>query len=46
MKEEILSLRKLGMSLAEIAMRTGYSLTDVCQIVYDENSKDKHDSGR
>lgn len=43
MKEEILALRKLGLSILEIAKRTGYSLTEVCDVVYTQNQEDKDD---
>lgn len=40
MREEILALRKLGLSIAEIAERTGYRLTEVCNVIYEQNDKD------
>lgn len=40
MKSEILSLRKLGMSIGEISRRTGYTITQVCEVVYQQNQED------
>ncbi len=41
MKDEILALRKLGHFIAEIVHITGYRLHTVCEIIYNENNKDK-----
>lgn len=41
MKEEILALRKLGMSIGEISEVTGYSVTEVSTVIYNQNNKDK-----
>jgi DNA-binding transcriptional regulator GbsR (MarR family) len=40
MNEEILALRKLGLSIGEIAERTGYSITKVCEVIQAQNDKD------
>lgn len=42
MKEEILALRRLGHTLSQISEMTGYSLTDVCKVVYDQNNEEKY----
>lgn len=41
MKDEILALRKLGFSIAEIVKETGCSVTEVCDVVYKQNNEDK-----
>lgn len=40
MKEEILALRDLGVSISEISHRTGYSLTEICEVLYRQNQED------
>jgi DNA-binding transcriptional regulator GbsR (MarR family) len=40
MEQEILSLRKLGLTISEIAHKTGYSITEVCEVIRAQNDKD------
>lgn len=40
MRDEILGLRKLGLSIGEIANHTGYSITQVCEVIRTQNDLD------
>lgn len=40
MKEEILALRRLGLSISEISHRTGHTITEVCEVLYRQNQED------
>jgi len=46
MREEILALRKLGHTISQISKETGYSLSEVCNVIYEQNNKDKEDDAR
>lgn len=41
MRERILELKKAGHDIASIADFTGHSLTEICSVIYKQNSIDK-----
>lgn len=41
---EILSLRKLGYKIAEISRLTGYSISQVSEVIYYQNTLDKKEN--
>lgn len=43
MKEHVLTLRREGKTIAQIVRITGYSLIDVCTIIYEQNNLEKAD---
>ena len=40
MKDEILGLRRLGFSIGEISSQTGYTLTQLCDVIRTQNDLD------
>jgi hypothetical protein len=45
MADEILFLRTEGRTIAEISALTGWSLTEVCNVIYERNRQDKEADG-
>ena len=41
MSDRVLELRRLEMSIEQIAAQLGISITEVCNVLYVQNNKDK-----
>lgn len=43
-KQEILALRQLGLSISEISKKINKSITEVCEVIYEQNIRDVEES--
>lgn len=40
-EDDVLDLRAQGLTVSQIAKRLGLTVLDVCEVIYEQNNKDK-----
>lgn len=45
LSRDILKLRAKGLSIGQISIETGLTITEISEVIYDQNNRDKYDSG-